>query len=81
MDCKQVNKAVYLFLDNELEEGDHGSFRAHLDDCPGCARQARYVEKLLLIVRTRCTRCRAPQRLHRRILIGFAHRQQGDARN
>lgn len=76
MDCKQVNQVVYRFYDNELEERERDPFRSHLEDCPGCARQARYIEKLLLIVRTRCTRCNAPERLTRRILISFAHRRE-----
>ena len=75
MDCKKANQSVYRFYDNELDETERDPFRAHLEDCPGCARQARYVERVLVIIRTRCTRCSAPEHLHRRILVSFAHRQ------
>jgi mycothiol system anti-sigma-R factor len=75
MDCKEVGEALFLFFDNELEEALLIHFRDHVDGCTDCAKQVDYTRKLLLIVRERCSRCNAPDRLRQRILISMPHRR------
>ena len=75
MDCKEVNAAIFLFCDNELEEALLTTFRAHVDGCSDCAQQVTYTRTFLLIVRERCARCSAPDRLRHRILHDMPHRQ------
>jgi mycothiol system anti-sigma-R factor len=75
MDCREVNEALYLFFDNELEEALLTPFRDHVDGCSHCARRVDYTRKLLLIVREKCVRCSAPDRLRHRILVSMPHRR------
>lgn len=74
MDCKEVGSALFLFFDNELEEDLLTPFRDHVSRCNGCAKQVDYTRKLLLLVRERCVRCNAPERLRLRILTILPHR-------
>jgi mycothiol system anti-sigma-R factor len=75
MDCREVNEALFLFFDNELEEALLTTFRDHVDGCSDCAKRVDYTRKLLLIVRQRCIRCSAPDRLRQRILVSLPHRR------
>ena len=68
MNCKEVQEAVFLFTDNELDRDLLISFRQHLELCPECARQIDYTRKLLTVFRSRCCREAAPARLRLRIL-------------
>ncbi|HZF13962.1 MAG TPA: hypothetical protein VFE33_34650 [Thermoanaerobaculia bacterium] len=77
MDCKRVNEVIFLFFDNEMEEDLLSPFRDHVALCGACARRMDYTRKLLLIVRERCLRCSAPERLRHRILISLPHRGGG----
>ena len=74
MDCKRVGEVIFLFFDNEMEEDLLPPFRDHVARCGDCTRQMDYTRKFLLIVRERCLRCSAPERLRHRILISLPHR-------
>lgn len=74
MDCKEVGAALFLFFDNEMEEELMSPFRDHVSRCGDCARRVDYTRKLLLMVREKCVRCTAPERLRMRILISMPHR-------
>ena len=76
MDCRKVREVVFLYTDNEMEEELLISFREHMDRCPGCAREIHRTERLLMLVRKRCSRQTAPARLRERILTSFPHRQK-----
>ena len=75
MDCKEVGKVLFLFFDNELEEALLTPFKDHVGRCGDCSRRVDYTRKLLVIVRERCIRCTAPDRLRHRILTSLPHRQ------
>ncbi len=79
MDCEEVSKVLFLFVDNEMEEDLLILFRAHMERCSGCADRIVYTRKLLLVVRERCVRCAAPHTLRRRILTSLPHRRADDA--
>jgi mycothiol system anti-sigma-R factor len=74
MDCKEVGVALFLFFDNEMEEALLTPFRDHVSGCNDCAKKLSYTRKLLVIVREKCIRCSAPERLRHRILISMPHR-------
>jgi mycothiol system anti-sigma-R factor len=76
MDCKEVAEALFLFVDNEMEEERRTPFRDHVDRCPGCSKKMKYTLKLVLLVRERCIRCNAPEALRHRILTSMPHRQR-----
>lgn len=75
MDCKEVDAAIFLFFDNEMEDGLLTPFQDHVNRCGTCARRVDYTRRLLLIVRRRCVRCSAPETLRSRILTSMPHRQ------
>lgn len=76
MDCKEVSEAIFLFVDHEMTDDLLTSFQAHLARCPGCCKQINYTQKLLFIVRERCSRCTAPETLRHRILTSLPHRHR-----
>lgn len=65
--CREAMAAVFLFFDNEMEEDLLEPFRDHVSSCSDCAKRMDYTRKLLLIIRERSIRCKAPQRLVDRI--------------
>lgn len=75
MDCKEVSATLFLFFDNEMEEGLQAPFRDHVALCTPCAQRLDYTRRLLLIVRQRCIRCTAPATLRLKILTSMPHRQ------
>ena len=76
MDCRKVREVVFLYTDNEMEEELLISFRDHMDHCPRCARAIHRTERMLMLVRRRCSRKAAPESLRERILTSFPHRQK-----
>ena len=76
MDCKRVSEVIFLFFDNEMDEDLLTPFRDHVDRCGECSERFDYTRKLLLVVRQRCLRCNAPERLRHRILFSFPHRNE-----
>lgn len=77
MDCDRVRQVMFLFIDNELEETLLVSFREHLAGCSCCTQEMDHTRRLLSLVRERCTRAPAPQRLRDRILTSLPHRAGG----
>ena len=74
MDCSRFEEIVFLYSDNQLEQELVVFYRRHIDLCPACARRAAYTDRLLGILRQRCERATAPDRLRRRILASLPHR-------
>lgn len=74
MDCKRVSEVIFLFFDNEMDDDLLTPFRDHVSGCGDCARRIDYTRKLLFVVRQRCLRCSAPDRLRHRILGSMPHR-------
>ena len=68
MNCHEVRQVVFLVTDNEAGQEVVISFRQHLETCSECARQAQYLQRLLMLVRQRCCRVSAPAHLRLRIL-------------
>ena len=73
MDCRGAKKVVFLYIDNEMGEELHVAFEQHMSVCPRCARQIEYTQNLLKLVKRRCARVQAPERLRRRILTSLRH--------
>ncbi|MDX1384397.1 MAG: zf-HC2 domain-containing protein [Thermoanaerobaculia bacterium] len=76
MDCHKVREIVFLYTDNEMEEELRITFCRHLELCPRCARRIEAAQRLLELVRQRCSRAVAPPRLRRRILTSLPHRRE-----
>jgi anti-sigma factor (TIGR02949 family) len=73
MDCKGAKRVVFLYVDNEMGEDLHIAFEEHMSVCPRCARHIEYTRQWLTLVKRRCRRVPAPERLRRRILTSLRH--------
>ncbi len=74
--CKKIHEELaFLYLDNEMGQEMVIAFERHIARCPGCAKEARFTERLLMIVRERTGRSKAPSHLRERILAGLPHRR------
>jgi mycothiol system anti-sigma-R factor len=75
MNCNGAKKVIFLYIDNEMGEELHLSFKEHVSLCPRCAQRIEYTRWWLAVVRSSCGRVRAPERLRRRILTSLPHRR------
>ena len=78
MDCHKVREVVFVYADNEMEGELLVSFRQHVAICPECARRTVFAERFITVVRKRCVKAVAPERLRQRILSGLRHYEAGD---
>ncbi len=76
MNCSRVRQIIFLYTDNEMEEGLLVAFEEHLVECPRCSRRIDYTQKLLALLRRSCVGTSAPERLRQRILTNLPHRRQ-----
>ena len=74
MDCQQVKKVVFRYIDNEMDHELLVSFRDHVALCPRCRQHVSGKEWVVIRVR-RCRRTLAPVRLRKRILTSLPHRR------
>ncbi|RMH15545.1 MAG: hypothetical protein D6696_20340 [Acidobacteria bacterium] len=67
MKVKSVRELAFLFVDNEMDRDTQVAFQARIRSCPECARETRYAQHFLTVVRQRCGRRSAPLTLRQRI--------------
>jgi anti-sigma factor (TIGR02949 family) len=67
MGCNRCRRVVFLWIDRERETLPVEPLARHLQECPECRDHAARVERLVLMVRTRCRRASAPVDLAARI--------------
>lgn len=71
MACRRIRRLVFLWVDRDAGRLPRGPLERHLEECLDCRRRAEEVERLILLVRTRCHREHVPEglaeRIHRRI--------------
>lgn len=58
--CEEVFRRLDDYLDRELSSAEMEQVRAHLEQCAVCAGEYRFDETVLLHVRERMSRVRAP---------------------
>jgi mycothiol system anti-sigma-R factor len=75
MNCQRFREVVFLYTDNEMGEDLRIDFQQHLELCPRCARRIDRARRLLSLLRARCARASAPERLRVRILTSLPHRR------
>jgi predicted anti-sigma-YlaC factor YlaD len=68
MACRRIRRAVFFWVDRRHGETIADPVGRHLDECPQCRDRATEIERLILLVRSRCPRQSAPSRLHEQIL-------------
>lgn len=73
MSCKRIQRTIFLWVDRDREERLRAPLAEHIEHCPHCRERALRVERIVILLRRRCTRQPAPDALHQRIrsLLGF----------
>lgn len=67
IDCDDVLKDLYLYLDDESDIGLRNRIRQHLDACGPCLEQYGLEQDVRSLVARCCGSDRAPETLHTRI--------------
>ncbi len=66
-DCSAALARLYEFLDNELDNADADTIRAHLAACEPCLDRFDAEEQVRALVKRCCTSTRAPETLRVRV--------------
>jgi anti-sigma factor (TIGR02949 family) len=69
MACNRVRRTIFLWVDHSHEERWRAPLEEHLGGCPHCRERAQRVERMIVLLRTRCERRPAPESLQQRIRI------------
>ncbi|SHF76135.1 mycothiol system anti-sigma-R factor [Jatrophihabitans endophyticus] len=69
IDCDAVLADVYLYLDNETDEGLRDRIRQHLDGCAPCLAQFGIEQDVRALISRCCGSDRAPASLHQRVRL------------
>jgi mycothiol system anti-sigma-R factor len=72
VDCVDVIKQVYVYLDGELDESDRVEVRHHLDECGPCLRQFGIEQEVKELVARSCGNDVAPDGLRERLRVKLA---------
>jgi mycothiol system anti-sigma-R factor len=66
-DCSEVLAEVWLFLDNECDQGQRELLASHLDECQPCLEQYGIEENLKALLARKCGGEHAPDTLKDRL--------------
>ncbi|MFB6357374.1 MAG: zf-HC2 domain-containing protein [bacterium] len=67
MDCKEVRKKHYLFVDGELKSTQVQSVKQHIEECPKCGRRIRIERKFKSTIVNNFEPSEAPSELKEKI--------------
>jgi mycothiol system anti-sigma-R factor len=79
IDCDDVLKDLYLYLDDESDAGLRNRIRQHLDGCAPCLKQYGLEQDVRSLIARCCGSDRAPVELHERILTRITEVTQQSA--
>jgi mycothiol system anti-sigma-R factor len=69
IDCDDVIKDIYLYMDDESDDALRGRIRQHLDACAPCLKQLGLEQDVRSLIARCCGGDRAPDELHSRIRV------------
>jgi mycothiol system anti-sigma-R factor len=72
IDCDEVLRDVYLYLDDESDPELRNRIRQHLDGCAPCLKQFGLEQDVRSLVARCCGGDQAPQSLRERISVGIS---------
>jgi mycothiol system anti-sigma-R factor len=72
VDCTEVIRQVYLYLDGEIEDSDRAQVREHLDECGPCLREFGIEQEVKALVARCCGSDAAPDGLKDRLRVKLA---------
>ncbi len=68
LDCREVLETVYLYLDDECENGRRLKIKQHLEECGPCLREFGIEAEVKTLVGRCCGKDAAPDSLRLNIL-------------
>jgi len=69
IDCDDVLKDLYLYLDDETDDGLRNRIRQHLDGCTPCLKQYGLEQDVRALVARCCGNDHAPESLRAKISV------------
>ena len=69
IDCDDVLKDLYLYLDEETDDETKGRIRQHLEACAPCLRQYGLEQDVRSLIARCCGGDMAPAHLHERVRV------------
>ena len=69
IDCDDVLRDLYLYLDDETDDGLRNRIRQHLDGCAPCLKQYGLEQDVRSLIARCCGNEHAPQSLRERINV------------
>jgi mycothiol system anti-sigma-R factor len=72
MDCGEVIRQVYLYLDGEIDDSHRSEVRTHLDECGPCLREFGIEQEVKALVARCCGSDAAPEELKARLRVKLA---------
>ena len=79
MNCSDVERYVYVYLDGEFEERELREFEVHASQCASCRQRVAAEEKYLLSLQAQWDLPRAPDSLRERIQATIAAEERSAA--
>jgi mycothiol system anti-sigma-R factor len=72
VDCSEVIRHVYLYLDGEIDDTERLDVRTHLDECGPCLREYGIEQEVKALVARCCGGDTAPSELKARLRAKLA---------
>ena len=72
VDCTEVIRQVYLYLDGEIDENGKAEVREHLDECIPCLQEYGIEQEVKALVARCCGGDTAPSELKERLRAKLA---------
>jgi mycothiol system anti-sigma-R factor len=72
VDCGEVIRQVYLYLDGEIDDPHRNEVRIHLDECGPCLREFGIEQEVKALVARCCGSDTAPDSLKDRLRLKLA---------
>ena len=69
IDCDDVLKELYVYLDDETDDVTRGRIREHLEACAPCLRQLGLEQDVRSLIARCCGGDQAPAHLHERVRV------------
>jgi mycothiol system anti-sigma-R factor len=69
IDCDDVLRDIYLYMDDESDESLRNRIRQHLDGCAPCLKQYGLEQDVQSLIARSCGGDQAPASLHQRIRV------------
>ena len=72
VDCREVIRQVYLYLDGEIDHHNRDEVKTHLDECGPCLQEFGIEQEVKALVSRCCGGDIAPEQFRRKLVAKLA---------